>query len=306
MPLFLATPEIDMNQIDIVIPCAGRVADLLRLLASIERCCAASLPGLVASITASDDRHATELGEQIARAHPHVNYVAGPARGPAANRNNGARQGQAEWILFLDDDCYLESDLLAAFAGHITGAPQVDVFEGAIHPVGERPNGNHHAPINTTGGYLWSCNLLMRRSAFDAVAGFDERFPFACLEDCDLMERLQQAAVPMRFAADAVVLHPWRSVGEREVTRALISHAIYGELKPAFARSWTLKHLLRALSARLRQYRAGRFSTIPWSKYRTVAYDVLAPVLVYALMRSAVLRSWIGGPHLASLRRASK
>jgi len=42
----------------------------------------------------------------------------------------------------------------------------IDVFEGAIHPLGERPNGNHHAPINTTDGYLWSCNLLapLRRS----------------------------------------------------------------------------------------------------------------------------------------------
>jgi GT2 family glycosyltransferase len=294
-----------MKVIDIVIPCAGRVNDLLRLLASLERHCEANLPQ-VASITATDDRHDPSLGVQIAQCHPSVHYVAGPSRGPAANRNNGARQGTAEWILFLDDDCYLEADLLAAYGACIADQPGTDVFEGAIHQVGERPNGNHHAPINTMGGFLWSCNMLMRRRAFEAIGGFDERFPFACLEDCDLMERLRLAAVPMHFAEHAVVLHPWRSVGEGEVTRSLISHAIYGEKHPEFVRGWTFLHLLRALRGRVRQYRAGRFSSIPWSKYRTVAYDVIAPLAVYALMRSAALRSRVARSHVAPMRQGQK
>ncbi|MEY8688535.1 MAG: glycosyltransferase family 2 protein [Leptothrix sp. (in: b-proteobacteria)] len=290
-----------MTQIDIVIPCAGRVQDLLRLLDSIERECKASLAEVVASIIATDDRHAVGLGEQIAQAHPAVRYVAGPARGPAANRNHGARQGDAEWILFLDDDCYLEADLIATYAARIASFIDVDVFEGAIHPVGERPNGNHHAPINTTGGYLWSCNMLIWRRTFEAVGGFDERFPFACLEDCDLMTRLQAAAVSVQFAADAVVLHPWRSVGEREVTRGLISHAIYADKHPAFVQEWTTLHLLRALRGRVRQYRAGRFRTIPWSKYRTVAYDVVAPLAVFALMRIPAWRRRVVQRHFSGL-----
>jgi hypothetical protein len=57
-------------------------------------------------------------------------------------------------------------ELGATYCACIAALPVIDLFEGAIHPVGERPNGNHHAPINTTGGYLWSCNLLapLRRS----------------------------------------------------------------------------------------------------------------------------------------------
>jgi GT2 family glycosyltransferase len=287
-----------MTQIDIVIPCAGRVADLLRLLASIERCCAASLHGLVATVTATDDRHAFALGEQIAQAHVQVRYVAGPARGPAANRNNGARQGQAEWILFLDDDCYLENDLLAAYAARIAASSAVDVFEGAIHPVGERPNGNHHAPLNTTGGYLWSCNLLMRRSVFEALHGFDETFPFACMEDCDLMARLHTSAARIEFAPDAQVLHPWRSVSEREVTRSIVSHAIYGDKHPDFARDYTLMHLLRTLRGRARAYASGRLGSIPLAKYRTVAYDLCAPFAIYVLMRSPALRRRVGARHI--------
>ena len=279
-----------MTRIDIVIPCAGRVPDLLRLLQSLHQSCAPSLAQHCASITVTDDRHTAALAKQVHQAHPAVNYVAGPARGPAVNRNHGARQGSAEWILFLDDDCYLEADLLQAYLQQLAATPQADVLEGAIHAVGPRPNGNHHAPLNTTGGQLWSCNVLVRRSVFEAVGGFDEDFPFACMEDCDLLERFKAHGAAIVFAAQAVVFHPWRSISEREVTRQIISHAIYAHKHPAFARGFGALHLLRALRGRMRLYASGRPSSIPLSKYRTVGYDLAAPVAVYAVMRLAPLR----------------
>lgn len=279
-----------MSRIDIVIPCAGRGDDLMRLLTSLYAHCAASLALHVESITVTDDRHTQALGERVRAAFPSVRYVAGPARGPAANRNHGAGRGDADWILFLDDDCYLTSDLLLAYVRRIEATPAAEVFEGAIHAVGERPNGNHHAPLNTTGGYLWSCNLLIQRRVFDAIRGFDEEFPFACLEDCDLMDRLKARQATIVFADDAVVYHPWRRISEREVSRAIISHAIYGQKHPEFAAGWNLMHLLRALRGRIRLYRLGRFSSIPWTQYRTVGFDFVAPIAVYAVMRVAPLR----------------
>jgi len=279
-----------VSTIDIVIPCAGRSADLLRLLASLHQYCASSLAHSVATITVTDDRHTDELGRQVAAKFPQVRYVRGPSRGPAVNRNHGASKGTAPWILFLDDDCFVQDDLLAAYLRQRAAMPDADVFEGAIHPVGERPNGNHHAPLNTAGGYLWSCNVLVRRSSFESIGGFDEEFPFACLEDCDLRERLQTLPATIAFAEDALVLHPWRSISEREVTRQIISHAIYAEKHPSFARGWTVRHLFRAMQGRIRLYRTGRVSSIPLSKYRTVGFDFIAPVAVYALMNVAPLR----------------
>lgn len=279
-----------MSGIDIVIPCAGRGDDLMRLLASLYAECAPSIALHVESITVTDDRHTEALRDRVRAAFPSVRYVAGPARGPAVNRNHGAAVGDAKWVLFLDDDCYVAGDLLGAYVKRIGAAPQAEVFEGAIHAVGERPNGNHHAPLNTTGGLLWSCNLLIGRRVFDAVGRFDEEFPFACLEDCDLMLRLKASRAAIEFAADAVVFHPWRSISEKEVSRAIISHAIYGQKHPEFVAGWTLLHLMRALLGRTHLYRAGRFSSIPWGKYRTVGFDVIAPVAVYAVMRVAPLR----------------
>lgn len=279
-----------MSHIDIVIPCAGRGDDLMRLLTSLHAECAASIALYVESITVTDDRWTEALRDRLRASFPSVRYVAGPARGPAVNRNHGAGFGDAKWILFLDDDCYVDSELLQAYIRRIEAAPRAEVFEGAIHAVGDRPNGNHHAPLNTTGGYLWSCNLLIQRRVFEAVGRFDEEFPFACLEDCDLMDRLKGRRAVIVFADDAVVLHPWRSISEREVSRAIISHAIYGQKHPDFVAGWNLVHLLRALRGRIRLYRLGRFSSIPWTQYRTVIFDFVAPIAVYAVMRVAPLR----------------
>lgn len=279
-----------MSPIDIVIPAAGRLPDLLHLLQTLHTACAATLPAAVASITVTDDRHSAAMGEQLAARFPQVRYVAGPARGPAANRNHGARQGHAEWVLFLDDDCFLASDLLQAYARQAASHPQATVLEGAIHAVGPRPNGNHHAPLNTRGGCLWSCNLALRRDLLERVGGFDERFPFACMEDVDLRERLRAAGAEVVFSPQARVFHPWRSISERELSRQIISHAIYAEKHPASVRDWTPLHALRMAKGRLWLYAAGGFGSIPWAKYRTVAYDLVTPFALLAVTRVAPLR----------------
>jgi len=279
-----------MNPVDIVIPAAGRSHDLLRLLQSLHTECAATLASTVASITVTDDRHSLALGEQLATQFPHVRYVAGPARGPAANRNHGARQGHADWLLFLDDDCYLASDLLQAYAQQAAAQPQATVLEGAIHAVGPRPNGNHHAPLNTRGGCLWSCNLMLEREVFEQLGGFDERFPFACMEDVDLRQRLLATGAVVAFSPEAGVFHPWRSIAVRELSRQIISHAIYAQKHAAFVRDWTLLHAARMAWGRLRLYAAGGFGTIAWAKYRTVAYDLVAPLALLAVTRWPALR----------------
>ena len=290
-----------MSSIDIVIPCAGRAADLLRLLQSLHDHSAAALTQHVASITVTDDRPPPGLAAQLRARFPAVRYVHGPARGPAVNRNHGASLGTAPWLLFLDDDCYLQRDLLQAYLQARAEAPEADVLEGAIHAVGPRPNGNHHAPLNSTGGYLWSCNLMLRRPVFDAVGRFDEDFPFACMEDCDLRERLRAGAARVVFAPQAAVLHPWRSISERELTRQIISHAIYASKHPSFARDWNVLHMLRMVHGRLKLYRLNRQEPIPWPKYRTVGYDLAMPLALFAVVRWARLRRALHKRHVNPL-----
>src|SRR5207237_748162 len=60
-------------------------------------------PGLVVLV---DDRRRPDgpLPGAGITAHLPVRCVAGPGAGPAAARNAGWRQAQAEWVVFLDDD----------------------------------------------------------------------------------------------------------------------------------------------------------------------------------------------------------
>jgi GT2 family glycosyltransferase len=283
--------------IDIVIPCAGRQADLLRLLDSLVRHAAASMRAQVTSITVTDDRPSDTLREALAREHPRVRYVHGPARGPAANRNHGARFGSASWILFLDDDCYVDDDLLRAYATWQAEDSTALVFEGAIHPVGDPPDGSHHAPLNLSGGKLWSCNMLVARTAFAAVGGFDDRFPFACREDVDLAQRLRRVGCRIVFARTARVFHPWRALSGRELTRQLVSHAIYADKHPEFVRAWSLGILARMLVGRWRKYAWRRDVALPAGHMHVVAYDLLQPLALFAVVRLAILRSRLSARH---------
>ena len=131
---------------------------------------------------------------------------------------------------------------------------------------------------------------MIRRTTFEALGRFDEEFPFACMEDCDLMARLTARRAAVVWAEDAAVRHPWRSLSEREVSRQIISHAIYAQKHPEFARSFDLRHLARAMRGRLRQYLAPGTARIPAAKYRSVGFDFVAPLAVYAVTHVAPLR----------------
>jgi GT2 family glycosyltransferase len=287
-----------MVNLDIVIPSAGRADDLLRLLGSLHAHGAQSVARRVRSITVSDDRPCEATAARVAEHFPSVSYVHGPARGPAANRNHGAGRGSAAWILFLDDDCYTEVDIVDAYARGSLAQPGADVLEGSIQAVGEKPNGNHHAPLNPEGGRLWSCNFAIRRDRLQALGGFDERFPYAAMEDVDFHTRARRVGATIAFIRDAAVFHPWRSISEREVTRQIVSHAIYADLHVDFIRAWTLVHLLRVFRGKFRQYAAKSRQAIPSDRYRTVVYDFVSPVAVLAAVRVGPLRRLLVRRHV--------
>jgi GT2 family glycosyltransferase len=72
------------------------------------------------------------------------------------------------------------------------------------------------APVNETGGWLWSCNMMFHRDVFQRIGGFDESFPSAHMEDVDLRERLRAAEIAFRFVPGAQIQHPARRSDWRE------------------------------------------------------------------------------------------
>ena len=158
-------------------------------------------------VIVSDDGHESTAEDMIRESYPWVKWVAGPRKGPAANRNNGVKYAQGEWLAFTDDDCLPDPQWLAAFAESTKGTALA--LEGAIHPLGDLDRDMAECPVNLTGGCFWSANIAVARLLFDKVGGFDPNYPLAAHEDQDLKLRLEPNTTIV-FAPNAIVTHPVR------------------------------------------------------------------------------------------------
>lgn len=165
-------------------------------------------------VTVSDDSKDSQVRDLLKTKFPWAQWIEGPKRGPAANRNHGTRPARADWLVFTDDDCLPDPGWLAAFAAELTTAGRAapDVLEGRTYADRPRRSLAERAPVNSDGGYLWSCNLAVRTELFHRLGGFDEGFPHATMEDVDFALRLRAAGAREVFVAAAGVCHPWREI----------------------------------------------------------------------------------------------
>lgn len=184
-------------------------------------------------VIVTDDGRDTTAEQMIQEQYSWVRWVSGPNQGPAANRNNGAKYAQGEWLAFTDDDCLPDPQWLEAYAEAIKQNPDYLVLEGRTYVNRPQQSLAEKSPVNETGGYLWSCNLAIQRVLFESLQGFDERFPYAAMEDVDLRLRLTKAGHPFLFIKTASICHPWRvSRGWQEFRKQQQSTLIYLSIHP--------------------------------------------------------------------------
>jgi glycosyltransferase involved in cell wall biosynthesis len=149
----------------------------------------------------------------------------------AKARNLAARTASSDVLIFLDVDCIPAQDLLLrlgrAVAAHdalicaeIRYLPaQVDgsvwtVAEmhdaGIAHPARKFPD--EGLRIESNPGLFWSLAFGIRRSAFERLGGFDERFSGYGAEDTDFGFRARAAELPLMFLGGAGAFHQHHSV----------------------------------------------------------------------------------------------
>lgn len=228
-----------MPLLSVIVPTYHRndlLAICLKLLSSVHQ----ALGSENYEVIVTDDGKAYSAKEMIAEQFPWAKWVEGPHKGPAANRNNGAKHANGEWLIFTDDDCLPQKDLLSTYVKAIQTFPNALAFEGAIEPEiynEDVHNPRFECPVNTEGNNFWSANIAVKSDLFKAIGGFDENYPLAALEDQDIFYRLQEKT-EIPFLRQAVVLHPLRTVSYRKKVRRI----------PAMAKNWSyhaLKHKKR-------------------------------------------------------------
>lgn len=252
---------------------------------------AQSLPADRYEVIVSDDGTGATR-DLLARTYPWARWSAGPGRGPASNRNAGARLANAPYLVFADDDCVPDPSWLAGFLPAVSLS--IDLAPGRI--VSREPwlSPLEHAPLNETGDAIWSCNMLVRREVFARLRGFDERFPHAHMEDLDFQTRARALAVTELFAREAVVDHPPR----RLAWGSALAVTHYGEV--LFS---TLHRSPVSLFSTLRRISSSRWRAIrahPQSGHTMSAIASLVAELVH------VVRHWRAWRAQAAMTVAGK
>jgi GT2 family glycosyltransferase len=165
-------------------------------------------------VIVTDDSKDNVAKNLIEDKHPQIKWVEGPKKGPAANRNNGAKHATAEWLVFLDDDCLPKADILESYELLIIKNPNTKVFEGWIERERRMKSPLERAPgnSNSKGGFLLSCNFAIEKRLFFEIGGFDENFKYPHMEDYDFNHRLIASNNKPLFAVEAKVVHPYRKI----------------------------------------------------------------------------------------------
>jgi GT2 family glycosyltransferase len=141
-----------------------------------------------------------------------------PRRGPAAARNAGAAAARGEWLLFTDDDCLPERNLLAHYARVTSRAPGKLIGGGLANALPEDLFATASQLIvssvyeyyarNPTSEFLFSTsNLLVPAAQFRQLGGFSSDFPLAAGEDYDFCSRWYAAGLEASYEPAAIVRH---------------------------------------------------------------------------------------------------
>lgn len=221
------------------------------------RCIASMRADGVERVVVVDNASTDDSVEAIRRAEPEVDLVAsGRNAGFAGGVNQAVARTQSAYVLVTTPDVLVGAGSTQVLVAALDDAPDVGLVaprivtpDGRLYPSVRRfpnlPDAIGHAFLH----FFWPTNpfsrryrmldwdhsaaadadwvagthFLVRRAAWDQLAGFDEQF-FMFVEDVDLCWRLHEAGWRVRYEPAAEVTHEVSSATNKVPYRMIAAH----------------------------------------------------------------------------------
>ena len=190
--------------------------------------------------------------DAVLAAHEDLVVVRPPVNlGFAGGCNAGAAVARGDVLVFLNDDAVVHDGWLRALLDRLDRDPAVAAvgsaissggvvleaggrLEGGIHPEALH-RGDRLVDLGPASPVEWAtgCSLAVRRSAFEAVSGFDPVFHPAYFEDVDLCLRLREQGWQIWVEPTSVVEH-----AESSSTTAIAKSVHFERSRATYLARW--------------------------------------------------------------------
>ena len=201
-----------------------------------------------------------------------IRYVSEPVRGVSSARNAGIRAGRGDIIAFVDADCILAEDWLAAMVREFAADPdlamlggRLELFDPTDQDIATRTWRERFAVSLAKGNIdaIPGCNMAVRRDALHAIGLYDVRLgpgaPLKIGEDIDLIYRFARRGLKVVYTPDVLVFH---NHGRKTAAAYDATHWLYGAGKGVFF----AKHILKG---------DGRVLKLAYWEYASLLRDLM-------------------------------
>ena len=188
------------------------------------------------------DDGSTDATPSIVGEYP-FRLVSTPNHGLSAARNLGLSMAKGDIVAYIDDDAWPDPHWLHYLVTELTTGGHAGVGGPNLPPPGDgwiaecvahAPGGPTHVLLtDRLAEHVPGCNMAFRRSALEAIGGFDVRFR-AAGDDVDVCWRLRDRGWTLGFSAAAVVWHHRRN-SVRTYWRQQVG---YGVAEALLERKW--------------------------------------------------------------------
>ena len=197
-----------------------------------------------------------EIVREFAQADPTRFLLFSRFGSRGTGRNAGVKEANGQFVVFIDGDCFADSQWLSRIRSGLTSS---EIVAGRTVLVGRAQYGAlERVELFQRGNDVTypSCNLAYRRSLFLQLGGFDARLITA--EDIDLNLRAVESGARIQYVQEAIVYHQMRPTILRFLYQAFWNG--YGR------KQLTEKHGSLWGNYRIRRLLANQRSVIAWAR----------------------------------------